>query len=135
MAEVTIAWGEDTSCASCLCALPAGAPAWMDGDAPLCCDCAPTKESRMPKLRPYAAEIARRTGTEDTATLTLIEQLMRDDNGGVLDHLTADDFRAAIPVAIAGAAELAASGLLDSYCDSYGIAGPAAWTEGVRLGT
>jgi len=40
MPEITIAWGEDTSCTCCGCQLPAGAPAWMDGAALLCCDCA-----------------------------------------------------------------------------------------------
>jgi hypothetical protein len=43
MDEITIAWGEDTSCAGCGCQLPAGAPAWTDGDALLCCDCAATQ--------------------------------------------------------------------------------------------
>jgi hypothetical protein len=79
----------------------------------------------MPKLRPYAQSIADATGTTDPATLALIEQLMRDDNGGVLDSLTPADFDAAIPVAIAGAAELAAFGLLAGYCDAMRLAVPA----------
>jgi hypothetical protein len=42
LTELTIGWGEDTFCAACLCALPAGAPAWAAGtDQPLCADCAP----------------------------------------------------------------------------------------------
>jgi hypothetical protein len=41
LAEITIGWDEDTFCGGCLCALPAGAPAWADGDGqPLCADCA-----------------------------------------------------------------------------------------------
>lgn len=40
LAEITIGWGDDTSCAACLCALPAGAPAWAAGTGrPLCADC------------------------------------------------------------------------------------------------
>lgn len=37
VAEVTVSWGEDTICASCCCVLPAGAPAWPDGDGRLTC--------------------------------------------------------------------------------------------------
>lgn len=41
LAEITIAWGEDTTCDSCACLLPAGAPAWPDEDGrPACADCA-----------------------------------------------------------------------------------------------
>jgi len=40
-AEITVGWGEDTDCTSCLCPLPAGAPAWLDSDGrPSCADCA-----------------------------------------------------------------------------------------------
>jgi hypothetical protein len=39
-AEMTIAVGEDTACARCERPLPAGSPAWPDGDVVLCADCA-----------------------------------------------------------------------------------------------
>lgn len=43
--EVTIGWGEDTSCATCFAPLPAGAPAWLDEDnVPACADCAGAPE-------------------------------------------------------------------------------------------
>ena len=38
--ETTIGWGEDTRCADCLCALPAGATACTDADLMVCVDCA-----------------------------------------------------------------------------------------------
>jgi hypothetical protein len=38
--EITVGWGDDTTCAACRCLLPAGAPAWPDGDGRLlCADC------------------------------------------------------------------------------------------------
>jgi hypothetical protein len=80
----------------------------------------------MTKLRPYAQSIAGLCGTEDTATLDLIEALMRDDNGGVLDSLTPAQFGDAIVRAIAGVAELAAGGHLALYCEGMGIAVPVA---------
>jgi len=40
MNETTIRWGDDTACACCGCPLPAGAPAWPDGDGLACADCA-----------------------------------------------------------------------------------------------
>jgi hypothetical protein len=45
LAEITIAWGEDTTCAGCSCLLPAGAPAWPgEGGRPTCADCAGAAE-------------------------------------------------------------------------------------------
>jgi hypothetical protein len=38
LVETEIGWGEDTICSVCLCALPAGAPAWADRDGMLCAD-------------------------------------------------------------------------------------------------
>jgi len=38
--ETTIRWGDDTACDRCGCPLPAGAPAWPDGDGVTCADCA-----------------------------------------------------------------------------------------------
>ncbi|HMH94174.1 MAG TPA: hypothetical protein VK586_24220 [Streptosporangiaceae bacterium] len=38
--EITVGWGDDTTCAACCCPLPAGAPAWPDSDGRLSCvDC------------------------------------------------------------------------------------------------
>jgi hypothetical protein len=38
--QVTIAHGDDTACDRCGHPLPAGAPAWPDGDGVNCADCA-----------------------------------------------------------------------------------------------
>ena len=41
LTEIEVGWGEDTTCVSCSCQLPAGAPAWLDSDGrPSCADCA-----------------------------------------------------------------------------------------------
>ena len=37
--ETTIGPGDDTACDRCGCPLPAGAPAWPDGDGVTCADC------------------------------------------------------------------------------------------------
>lgn len=39
--EITIDPGDDTACSTCLCPLPAGAPAWPAADGFNCADCAP----------------------------------------------------------------------------------------------
>lgn len=42
----------------------------------------------------YAALIAQATDQRDPATLALVEELMRENTGGVLDHLSAPRFAA-----------------------------------------
>lgn len=45
-------------------------------------------------MRGYAALIAQATDQRDPATLALVEELMREETGGVLDHLSAPRFTA-----------------------------------------
>ena len=44
------------------------------------------------QLTGYARLVSDAIGLEDTATLELVERLMRQDTGGVLDHLSAAAF-------------------------------------------
>jgi hypothetical protein len=53
LAEVTIAWGEDTHCTGCGCLLPAGAPAWPTPDGGLeCADCTPAEGGDSQTINP-----------------------------------------------------------------------------------
>jgi hypothetical protein len=81
----------------------------------------PDKETDM---NPYAKLIAQATGTNDPATLALIEELMRADRG-TLDNLTPAQFRAAIAEALADAQALQDAGQLVMWCEAYGLAVPA----------
>lgn len=72
----------------------------------------------------YARLIEQQIGTNDTATLRLVEELMRAEHQ-TLDHLTPAEFTGAIAVALAEARDLAAGGELAVYCAALGIATPA----------
>jgi hypothetical protein len=45
-------------------------------------------------VKGYAALIAQATDQRDPATIALVEELMREEAGGVLDHLSAARFTA-----------------------------------------
>src|SRR5262249_51149825 len=66
----------------------------------------------VPEPHGYAALIADVIGTDDPATLALVEELMRTDTGGPLDALHPAAFRDAIAVALADAATMAYAGQL-----------------------
>lgn len=73
----------------------------------------------------YAKRIATRTGTDDQATIALIEELMRAERPA-LDDLTPAEFDAAIIGALADAQDLHDAGQLAAWCAAYGLAVPAA---------
>lgn len=76
-------------------------------------------------MNPYANLIASKTGTDDPATLALIEELMRADRTS-LDDLTPAEFVTAIVEALADAQDLQDAGQLAAWCEAYGLAVPAA---------
>jgi hypothetical protein len=127
MTEITIAWGEGTRCASCLCPLPAGAPAWMDGDEPLCCDCAGGRA-------PIGAAISAQIRTSDKAWAA------RHGKPGPEDR-TIVAITDPEPVTFCGKQwirfTLAAGTAPRDWpvASARGCMAPAEWTEGVRLGT
>jgi hypothetical protein len=76
-------------------------------------------------MRPYAKMIAEKTGTEDAATLALIEELMRGDHP-TLDGLSHAEFDAAIVQALVDARDLQDAGQLAMWCKAFGLEVPAA---------
>lgn len=74
-------------------------------------------------LRGYAGTIAEMIGTEDAATLALVERVMRDDCP-TLDHLTRGEFAGLVAYALAGCAEMAEAGFLAFYCRANLLAVP-----------
>jgi hypothetical protein len=71
----------------------------------------------------YAREIARAIGTEDPATLAVVEELMRTDRTG-LDGLRAAEFTVLARQAHRDMHTLDAAGALIEYCDALGLAVP-----------
>jgi hypothetical protein len=76
-------------------------------------------------MSPYASKIAQRLGTDDAATVALVEELMRSDRTA-LNGLTPAEFDAAIIEAMADAQDLQDAGQLAAWCAAYGLAVPAA---------
>ena len=78
----------------------------------------------------YAALIAEATDQQDTATLALVEELMREETGGVLDHLSAPRFAALARESYADAQAWQRIGAitgvtLADYCNVLGLIRPA----------
>jgi hypothetical protein len=71
----------------------------------------------------YRKLIASRIGTSDTATVGLVEELMRAEHG-TLDHLTPAEFTDAIAAALVEARDLAATGQLGAWCTALDIPVP-----------
>lgn len=84
------------------------------------------------QLRGYAALIAHTLGIEDPATLAVVEDFMRQQTGGVLDHLSPAAFAQHAREAYADARAWSDVGAingctLEDYCHTMGLALPA-WT-------
>jgi hypothetical protein len=75
-------------------------------------------------MTPYARQIAQAIEYTDEATLAIVEQFMRDETGGTLDHLTTPEFAALARQAAADAVQLQAAGQLAMVCDANGLAMP-----------
>lgn len=78
----------------------------------------------------YAALIAQATGQRDTATVALVEELMREDTGGVLDHLSAPRFAGLARAAFADAQAWQRLGAINGvtladYCTVLGLTVPS----------
>lgn len=84
------------------------------------------------KPRPYARLISNAIGTDDLATLDLVEHLMRSDHG-TLDGLTPDQFTAAARQALADTHNLANVGILTGYCAAFEMLVPALDTLSAAL--
>lgn len=72
----------------------------------------------------YQDRIAQAINNSDTATVALVEDLMRTEHD-TLDHLTAAQFTRAARNAMAFAIELGLSGMLGEYCQPLGLAVPS----------
>jgi hypothetical protein len=75
-------------------------------------------------MTPYVRQIAQAIEYTDEPTLAIVEQFMRDETGGTLDHLTPDAFKALARQAAADAVQLQAAGQLAMVCDANGLTMP-----------
>jgi uncharacterized protein (UPF0264 family) len=71
----------------------------------------------------YAPRIARAIDTNDSATIALVEDLMRDGRSG-LDGLSTTAFARVAREAMATALVIALAGELVDYCEAVGLAVP-----------
>lgn len=78
----------------------------------------------------YAALIAQATNQQDAPTLALVEELMREETGGVLDHLSAPRFAHLARESYADAQAWQRIGAINGitladYCNVLGLIRPA----------
>lgn len=78
----------------------------------------------MNELRGYAALIATILETTDPAMLALVEELMRLDQGGSLDHLEPDLFGVAALEARGDVRTMKAAGTLNQFCKAHDLKVP-----------
>lgn len=84
-------------------------------------------------LRGYSALISSATGANDAPTIALIEDFVRQETGGCLDHLPVDRFTALARMAYADARAWNNLGkvngiTLAAYCDAIGLV-PPSWAN------
>jgi hypothetical protein len=75
-------------------------------------------------MHPYARLIADTIGSDDTAALAVVEDIMRTDRTG-LDGLSRPEFVALAREAHGDMRAMGAAGMLAGYCKARGLAVPA----------